>query len=112
MSKNPTNIGDHSDYRYRCTNTRIHHHGKSHPQIAGESKASKDKYSVHHIVIVCHHQHDHQHHDKSHPQIAGKSKASKDGQYRGEETKKTNQWFRTNLMLHSLILCEGTEKLQ
>ena len=74
MSKNPTNIGDHSDYRYRCTNTRIHHHGKSHPQIAGESEASKD------------------------------------GQYRGEETKKTNQRFRTNLVLHSLILCERKKK--
>ena len=52
------------------------------------------------------------HHGKSHPQIAGKSKASKDGQYRGEETKKTNQRFRTNLILHSLSLCERTEKLQ
>ena len=50
------------------------------------------------------------HHDKSHPQIAGKSKASKDGQYRGEETKKTNQRFRTNLVLHSLILCERKKK--
>ena len=51
------------------------------------------------------------HHGKSHPQIAGKSEPSKDGQYRGEETKKTNQWFRTNLMLHSLILCERTERV-
>ena len=50
------------------------------------------------------------HHGKSHPQIAGKSKASKDGQYRGEETKKTNQRFRTNLVLHSLILCERKKK--
>ena len=50
------------------------------------------------------------HHDKSHPQIAGESKASKDGQYRGEETKKTNQRFRTNLVLHSLILCERKKK--
>ena len=50
------------------------------------------------------------HHNKSHPQIAGEPEASKDGQYRGEETKKTNQWFRTNLMLHSLILCERKKR--
>ena len=94
------------------TTAIVHHHGKSHPQIAAESEASKDKYSD---PPHCHHhhhrhQHDHQHHVKSHPQIAGKSKASKDGQYRGEETKKTNQRFRTNLVLHSLILCERKKK--
>ena len=51
------------------------------------------------------------HHGKSHPQIAGEPEASKDGQYRGEETKKTNQWFRTNLMLHSFIFSELTERM-
>ena len=51
------------------------------------------------------------HHNKSHPKIAGESEPSKDGQYRGEETKKTNQWFRTNLMLHYFISSEPTERM-